>query len=207
MPTLQRLADNGLIYSQWHTAALCSPSRSCLLNGRNHHVNRFASITEGSDGFPGAAARLPAQCATIGQVLQDNGYSTFWVGKNHNVPEEDISGGGSKSEWPLQKGFDRFYGFFGGETNQWYPDLAGQPAHRAALPPGAGLSRVERPDPSGDPDAARSAVVQTVQALVNVVLPRRQPRAGSRRHRVRRPSTRASSTTAMRRIGSGCCPA
>ena len=123
MPTLQRLADNGLIYSQWHTAALCSPSRSCLLNGRNHHVNRFASVTEGSDGFPGAAARLPAQCATIGQVLQDNGYSTFWVGKQHNVPVEDISGGGSKSEWPLQKGFDRFYGFFGGETNQWYPDL------------------------------------------------------------------------------------
>ncbi len=69
------------------------------------------------------AARLPAQCATIGQVLQDNGYSTFWIGKNHNVPEEDVSSGGSKSEWPLQKGFDRFYGFLGGETNQWYPDL------------------------------------------------------------------------------------
>lgn len=123
MPVMQRLADNGLTYSQWHTTALCSPTRSCVLTGRNHHVNRFASITEGSDGFPGAAARLPAQCATIGQVLQDNGYSTFWVGKNHNVPEEDVSSGGSKSEWPLQKGFDRFYGFLGGETNQWHPDL------------------------------------------------------------------------------------
>jgi arylsulfatase A-like enzyme len=123
MPTLQRLADNGVMYSQWHTSALCSPSRSCMLTGRNHHVNRMASITEGSTGFPGAAGRLPAQCATIGQVLQDNGYSTFWLGKNHNVPVEDISSGGSKSEWPLQKGFDRFYGFFGGETNQWYPDL------------------------------------------------------------------------------------
>ncbi|MGB3332031.1 MAG: arylsulfatase [Mycobacterium sp.] len=123
MPVMQRLADNGLTYSQWHTTALCSPTRSCVLTGRNHHVNRFASITEGSDGFPGAAARLPAQCATIGQVLQENGYSTFWVGKNHNVPEEDVSSGGSKSEWPLQKGFDRFYGFLGGETNQWYPDL------------------------------------------------------------------------------------
>ena len=123
MPTLQRLADNGLMYSQWHTTALCSPSRSCLLTGRNHHVNRCASITEGATGFPGAAARLPAQCATVGQVLQDNGYSTFWVGKSHQTPVEDISSGGSKSEWPLQKGFDRFYGFFGGETNQWYPDL------------------------------------------------------------------------------------
>jgi arylsulfatase A-like enzyme len=123
MPTLQRLADNGLMYSQWHTTALCSPTRSCFLTGRNHHVNRCAAITEGSNGFPGAAARLPAECATVGQVLQDNGYSTFWLGKNHNVPEEDVSSGGSKSEWPLQKGFDRFYGFLGGETNNWYPDL------------------------------------------------------------------------------------
>ncbi|WP_395310322.1 arylsulfatase [Mycobacterium sp. AMU20-3851] len=123
MPVMQRLADNGLIYSQWHTTALCSPTRSCFLTGRNHHVNRFASITEASNGFPGAAARLPAECATVGQVLQENGYSTFWVGKNHNVPEEDVASGGSRSEWPLQKGFDRFYGFIGGETNNWYPDL------------------------------------------------------------------------------------
>ena len=123
MPTLQKLADNGLRYSQWHTTALCSPTRSTFLTGRNHHVNRCASITEAADGFPGAAGRLPAECATIGQVLQDNGYSTYWLGKNHNVPTEDTSPGGSKSEWPLQKGFDRFYGFLGGETNNWYPDL------------------------------------------------------------------------------------
>ena len=123
MPTLQKLADNGLTYSQWHTTALCSPTRSTFLTGRNHHVNRCASIMEGTDGFPGAAGRLPAECATIGQVLQDNGYSTFWLGKNHNVPTEDISSGGSRSEWPLQKGFDRFYGFLGGETNNWHPDL------------------------------------------------------------------------------------
>ncbi|HEX5087928.1 MAG TPA: arylsulfatase [Nocardioides sp.] len=123
MPTLQRLADNGLTYTQWHTTALCSPTRSVFLTGRNHHVNRCACIMEGTDGFPGAAGRLPAECATIGQVLQDNGYSTFWVGKNHNVPEEDLASGGSRSEWPLAKGFDRFYGFLGGETNNWYPDL------------------------------------------------------------------------------------
>jgi arylsulfatase len=123
MPTLQKLADNGLMYSQWHTTALCSPTRSTFLTGRNHNVNRCASITEATDGFPGAAGRLPAECATIGQVLQDNGYSTFWLGKNHNVPVEDISSGGSRSEWPLQKGFDRFYGFLGGETNNWYPEL------------------------------------------------------------------------------------
>src|SRR5215467_12061119 len=123
MPTLQKLADGGLRYSQWHTTALCSPSRSCFLTGRNHHQNRMACITEASDGYPGKAGRLPAECATIGQVLQDNGFSTFWLGKNHNVPVNDIAAGASRSEWPLQKGFDRFYGFLGGETNNWYPDL------------------------------------------------------------------------------------
>jgi arylsulfatase len=85
MPTLQKLADNGLRYSQWHTTALCSPTRSTFLTGRNHNVNRCASIIEGTDGFPGAAGRLPAECATIRQVLQDNGYSTFcdW----HRLPK------------------------------------------------------------------------------------------------------------------------
>src|SRR5215510_2497553 len=123
MPTLQKLADKGLTYSQWHTTALCSPTRSTFLTGRNHHQNAMACITECSNGFPGASGRLPKECMTVGQILQDNGYSTFWLGKNHNVPEEDISSGGPKSEWPLQKGFDRFYGFLGGETNNWYPDL------------------------------------------------------------------------------------
>jgi arylsulfatase len=123
MPTLDNLAADGLIYSQWHTVALCSPTRSTILTGRNHTVNGFGCITEGANGFPGSMARLPEQCATIGQVLQDNGWSTFWLGKNHNVPETDLASGSSKKQWPLQMGFDRFYGFIGGETNQWYPAL------------------------------------------------------------------------------------
>ncbi|UYO97295.1 arylsulfatase [Microbacterium sp. M28] len=123
MPTLDRLAENGLTYTQWHTTSICSSTRSTFLTGRNHHANGMGVIMEGTNGFPGYSGRIPAECATIGQVLQDNGYSTFWVGKNHNVPEEDISSGGSKSQWPLAMGFDRFYGFLGGETNQWYPDL------------------------------------------------------------------------------------
>jgi arylsulfatase A-like enzyme len=123
MPTLQKLADRGLMYSQWHTTALCSPTRSTFMTGRNHHLNASSCITECAQGFPGWSGRLPAECATIGQVLQDAGWSTFWLGKNHNVPEQDISSGASRSEWPLQKGFDRYYGFIGGETNQWYPDL------------------------------------------------------------------------------------
>ena len=123
MPTLQKLADRGLRYSQWHTTALCSPTRSTLLTGRNHHLNGMAAITEGANGFPGANGRVPLECATMPQILQDNGWSTFWLGKDHNVPEQDIASGATRKQWPLQQGFDRFYGFLGGETNQWYPDL------------------------------------------------------------------------------------
>lgn len=123
MPTLQKLADRGLMYTQWHTTALCSPTRSTLLTGRNHHLNGMACITEATNGFPGAHGRIPDSCATIGQILQDGGWSTFWVGKNHSIAEEDMSSGATRKQWPLQKGFDRFYGFIGGETNQWYPDL------------------------------------------------------------------------------------
>src|SRR5262252_9013409 len=123
MPTLQRLADQGLTYSQWHTCALCSPTRSTLLTGRNHHLNGMATITEAADGFPGASGHIPPQCATMADILQDNGWATFWLGKDHNVPEQDVAPGGSRQSWPTQEGFDRYYGFLGGETNQWYPDL------------------------------------------------------------------------------------
>ena len=123
MPTLEKIAKNGVIYTQWHTAALCSPTRGMLLTGRNHHLNGNSSITEGANGFPGQHARLPDECATVAQILQDAGWSTFWVGKNHNVPETDVALGSTKKQWPLAKGFDRFYGFIGGETNQFYPDL------------------------------------------------------------------------------------
>jgi arylsulfatase A-like enzyme len=124
MPTLQRLADNGLTYSQWHTTALCSPTRSVFLTGRNHHQNGFASISETSTGFPGYNSHIPPENASMATVLRDAGWSTFWVGKNHNTPVDAWTMGSSKKLWPLGLGYDRFYGFIGGETNQWYPDLA-----------------------------------------------------------------------------------
>ena len=123
MPTLDRLAANGLTYTQWHTTALCSPTRSTILTGRNHHLNGMASITETADGFPGSNGRVPDDCAPFAEIMRDNGWSTFWVGKNHNVPEQDVAPGGSRAEWPNSIGFDRYYGFIGGETNNWYPDL------------------------------------------------------------------------------------
>jgi arylsulfatase len=124
MPTMDRLAANGLTYTQWHTTALCSPTRSTFLTGRNHHLNGFASISESSTGFPGYNSHIPPENATVATVLRDAGYSTFWVGKNHNIPIDAWTAGASKKDWPLAQGFDRFYGFVGGETNQWYPSLA-----------------------------------------------------------------------------------
>ncbi len=123
MPTLDRLAANGLTYTQWHTTALCGPTRSCFLTGRTHHQNAFATIAETATGFPGNNTHIPMENAFCAQVLNDAGWNTFWVGKNHNIPVDEFDMGASKRNWPIRRGFDRFYGFIGGETNQWYPDL------------------------------------------------------------------------------------
>jgi arylsulfatase A-like enzyme len=123
MPTMDRLAENGLTYSQWHTTALCGPTRSCFLTGSNHHQNSFATIAETATGFPGNNTHIPMENAFQAEVLREHGYSTYWVGKNHNIPVDEFDMGASKRNWPLARGFDRFYGFIGGEANQWYPDL------------------------------------------------------------------------------------
>lgn len=124
MPTLDRLAKNGLTYTQWHTTSVCSPTRSTMLTGRNHHQNGFGSISESAVGFPGYSGHIPENNATIGTILRNAGWATYWIGKNHNVPVDAFGMGASKKDWPLGLGFDRFYGFIGGETNQWYPALA-----------------------------------------------------------------------------------
>jgi arylsulfatase A-like enzyme len=123
MPTMDRLAKNGLTYTQWHTTSVCSPTRSCFLTGRNHHQNGFGTIAESASGFPGYAGHIPPENATIATVLRNAGWSTFWVGKNHNVPVDAFDIGANRKHWPLGLGYDRFYGFIGGETNQWYPEL------------------------------------------------------------------------------------
>lgn len=123
MPTLDRLAKNGLVYSQWHTTAVCSPTRSCFLTERNHHQNGYGAISESAVGFPGYSGHIPSDIATMATVLRRAGWSTFWVGKNHNVPVDAFDSGASRERWPLGLGFDRFYGFIGGETNQRYPEL------------------------------------------------------------------------------------
>lgn len=123
MPTLNRIAERGLRYSNWHTTALCSPTRSSLLTGRNAHMNGMACIVEGAAGYPGQSAVIPKESGTVAEVLLENGYGTYCVGKWHLTPENESNMGGSRRTWPLGRGFERYYGFLGGESNQWYPDL------------------------------------------------------------------------------------
>ena len=122
-PNMTRIAELGLRYTQFHTTALCSPTRACLLTGRNATSNGMACISEFATGFPGSNARIPFENAMISQVLVDRGYSAYAIGKWHLTPDYDNHAAGSRTQWPLGRGFERFYGFLGGETNQWYPLL------------------------------------------------------------------------------------
>ena len=122
-PTMDRLADMGIRFSQWHTTALCSPTRASLLTGRNCHRNGMACIVEGANGFPGMSAVIPPENGSLAEILRDNGYSTYAIGKWHLSPDTETHQAASRRTWPTGRGFDRFYGFLGGETNQWYPDL------------------------------------------------------------------------------------
>jgi arylsulfatase len=122
-PHLDKLAKNGLRYNNFHTTALCSPTRSCVLTGRNHHSNAMGCITEGSTGFPGYNGRIPLANGFLSEMLTPFGWSTFAIGKWHLTPNEDMNLGCNRKWWPLGRGFDRFYGFLGGETDQWYPWL------------------------------------------------------------------------------------
>jgi arylsulfatase len=122
-PALDRIAAAGLRYTQFHSTALCSPTRAALITGRNHHSVGFGVISELSTGFPGYDSIINPDSATIGTILSDNGYATSWFGKNHNTPPFQYSVAGPFDQWPSGMGFQYFYGFMGGETDQWTPYL------------------------------------------------------------------------------------
>jgi len=122
-PNLDSLAANGLLYNNMHTTALCSPTRSCILTGRNHHSNAMACITEASTGYPGANGNIPFENGFLPEMLLKQGYNTYAIGKWHLTPADQISAAGPYERWPLGRGFERFYGFLGGETHQYYPEL------------------------------------------------------------------------------------
>ena len=115
---MDRIANAGLRYTQFHSTALCSPTRAALITGRNHHSVGFGVITEMSTGYPGYDSVIGPESATIGTILRENGYATAWIGKNHNTPSYQISLAGPFDQWPNGMGFDHFYGFVGGETDQ-----------------------------------------------------------------------------------------
>src|SRR5215468_677277 len=122
-PAMDRIARMGLRYTQFHSTALCSPTRAALITGRNHHSVGFGIISEQSTGYPGYDSVIGVDNATIGTILQQNGYATSWFGKNHNTPSYQYSAAGPYDQWPVGMGFDYFYGFMGGETDQWTPFL------------------------------------------------------------------------------------
>jgi arylsulfatase A-like enzyme len=122
-PALDRVAKAGLRYTQFNSTSLCSPTRAALITGRNHHSTGFGVITELSTGYPGYNSIMGAENGTIGQILKGNGYATSWIGKDHNTPDYVYSVNGPFDQWPSGMGFDYFYGFMGGETDQWTPYL------------------------------------------------------------------------------------
>lgn len=132
-PTFDRLAQDGLRYNQFHTTALCSPTRAALLTGRNHHSVGTGNISEFASGYPGYDSIIPKSAATVANILVENGFNTVWFGKNHLIPDWLESPNGPFDQWPQALGFEYFYGFLGGDTDQWHPALFEQ--NRPILPP------------------------------------------------------------------------
>ena len=122
-PTYDKLAKSGLRYNRFHTTALCSPTRAALITGRNHHTASTGVITEMGTGYPGYNTLMSKSCGTIAEILKQNGWNTSWFGKNHNVPDWQSSQAGPFDLWPTGLGFEYFYGFIGGDTDQWHPAI------------------------------------------------------------------------------------
>ncbi len=122
-PNIDKIAADGVRYTQWHTTALCSPTRSCLLTGRNHTRNSMACITEAAIGFPNASGTIPPENGMLSEILGELGWNTYMVGKWHLCPEDEMNLASTRRNWPSGRGFERWYGFLGAETSQWFPDL------------------------------------------------------------------------------------
>src|SRR5437773_2250352 len=122
-PNIDRIVAEGARYTQFHTTALCSPTRSCLLTGRNHTRNSMACITEAAIGFPNASGTIPPENGMLSEILGECGWNTYMVGKWHLCPEDEMNLASTRRNWPSGRGFERWYGFLGAETSQWYPDL------------------------------------------------------------------------------------
>ena len=197
-PNFDALAADGLRFNNMHTTALCSPSRACVVTGRNHHSNGMACITEFATGYPGYNGIMPFENGMLSEMLLEHGYNTYMVGKWHLTPSNQETAAGPYDRWPLARGFERFYGFLGGDTSQWYPDLVydnhqveppATPEEGYHLTPTSSTSRS-----SSSPTRGRSTPTSP-STCTSASAPRTRrttcPRSG-------RTSTPASSTTAGR---------
>ena len=215
-PTMRRLADMGVRFSNFHTTALCSPTRASLLTGRNATSNGMATIAEFSAGFPGISTRIPFENGFLSEVLAEHGYNTYCVGKWHLTPGEECNLAAYKGRWPLGRGFERFYGWLGGETNSWYPDLV-HDNHQVDPPatPEEGYHLADDLADQGDRVRPRRQGDRPRQAVLLVPRPPGRTRArttsprngpigtGARSTRGTKPSGPASSPV---RRNSVCCP-
>ncbi len=190
-PTFDRLAADGRRLANYHTTALCSPTRACLLSGRNHHSNGMARVVELAAGFPGYNSHIPKENGFLPEILRMNGYATFATGKWHLSPATEMAPGSRRDTWPLGRGFDRYYGFMGGETDQYRPELVpGQHVHPrpqvagGRVPPHGGPGRPRRPLHQGSAGGVGPAVLPLVHAGR---LPRAAPGAGGLHRALPRP--------------------
>ena len=209
MPTAERLQTDGLTYNRFHTTALCAPTRAALLSGRNHHSVGMGRITETATSAPGSNALRPNTKAALATTLKLNGYSTAQFGKCHEVPPWQTSPVGPFDAWPSGGGgFEYFYGFIGGENNQYYPALYdGTDAGRTGEDPGGGLPPHRGPDRPGhrlDPHAEGAGPGQAVLRVLRARRhPRPAPRAAGVGGQVRRASSPAAGTPSGRRSSPG----
>ena len=177
-PNIDRIVEQGVRYTQFHTTALCSPTRSCLLTGRNHTRNSMACITEAAIGFPNASGTIPPENGMLSEILGERGWNTYMVGKWHLCPTDEMNLASTRRNWPTGRGFERWYGFLGAETNQWYPDLVydNHPVDQPRTPEegyhltGGHHRQGARVHPRREGGCAREAVLPLLRA-------RRMPRA------------------------------
>ena len=178
-PAMDRIAKNGLRYTNFHSTSLCSPTRAAIITGRNHHSVGFGVVGEIVTGFPGYDSIIPIEKGTIGTILKENGYATSWFGKDHNTPGYQSSQAGPFNQWPNGMGFDYFYGFVGGDASQWQPNLF---RNTTAIYPFLNNPELEPGDGDGrrcDPlhEAAQGARAR--QTVVGLLRARRHPCASS----------------------------
>ncbi len=208
MPTMQKLADNGLTYTQWHTTALCSPTRSCLLTGRNHHQNGFAQIAEGAQGFPGHTGHIPMENATIGEVLRENGYNTYWVGKNHNIPLDEWAVGSHEAELAAGARFRPVLRLHRRRDQQLVPHArGGQPLRRPAVRCRRTATTCRRTSPTRPSPTSPTARRPRRRSRGTCGSARAPTTRRTMRRRSTSRSTPASSTTGTRPTASGSCHA